>query len=168
MATNMGISPLFALRTDALRSEVLQNEVQRSKVHRSEIQRSDVVRSEAIASKGKGAERPGAVPPDFGALLSRLKVANEEVQVGNPTAGPRNSTGDLKQGVTWLEEVADSWERSERRIERLIEDLPVEGRGLIEAQVAVNELQLKTELLTRAADGVSSGIKRVQQMGGGS
>ncbi|HMO19084.1 MAG TPA: hypothetical protein PKA63_13580 [Oligoflexia bacterium] len=107
--------------------------------------------------------------------FSRTKGHFETVNVSNESRvsfkdkfkaleARRESLSDgLKQG---LEQLESSWKTSYGQSFKLLQNLPVEFKPLLEMQMNMSKVHFQTELVTKVGDSVQSTLKRLQQQGG--
>lgn len=92
--------------------------------------------------------------------LGRLGLSSTEVQRrAEMTANP----GGFKQ---YLAELSEHWQQGARTQLEALSNAPDSIRPLLETQRAVNQLDLQIQIISRVADAVSSGTRRMQQMSG--
>lgn len=81
---------------------------------------------------------------------------------------PAPGAEQLKEEVlSFLQQFSDHWQKAEQQSEKLIQELPSAVRPYFEAQLLINDLSLKCQLITRAGEAASTALRRVQQMGNG-
>ena len=67
---------------------------------------------------------------------------------------------------SYLADFSLQWVRSSQQRDHLVANSPALVRPLLEAQRTVTRMDLQIQLLSRFADAVGSGARRVQQLGG--
>ena len=87
--------------------------------------------------------------------IKALQAVNEQ-----RTEAPKSGGGDFLSGFSV------QWQRTMAQRDALVAEIPARVRPLIEAQMAVSRLELQTQVMTKAAEGISSTLRRMQQMGG--
>ena len=64
-----------------------------------------------------------------------------------------------------FQDFMESWDSSEKKVEQNVKKVGKDFQELFNLQLEVHKLSLKTHLVSRVGDAVSSTIRRVQQMG---
>lgn len=92
-----------------------------------------------------------------------MKITSQLSNISVNTIKPEPTSG-LRHN--WFKSALENFVSNERAVNLAIPKLPTEFKGLMELQRSCSALQLQVECASRLADSVSSGIKKIQQMGG--
>ena len=61
--------------------------------------------------------------------------------------------------------VFEAWDKVEQQQRTLLQKLPGEYKPLLELQLSVNSISLRTEIVSKAGESAVSSLRRLQQMG---
>lgn len=71
------------------------------------------------------------------------------------------------QGLKFLEDFVRDWSGADIRVQKEISKLPDQYKDVVKLQVLVNNLQMKSEIASKAGEAFASTVRRVQQLGSG-
>lgn len=64
-----------------------------------------------------------------------------------------------------IQKIESQWQNVQQKSVGFVNALPKSVQPLVQTQLMMNDLSLKSQMITKAGESVSSTIKRIQQMG---
>jgi hypothetical protein len=86
-----------------------------------------------------------------------------------PAVAPSKNFGDILKDklINSLENASKGWSALEGRVQSRLSKLDPINQNLIETQLLAQRISVQTEMMSKFAEGGSSTLKKVQQLGGG-
>ena len=105
-----------------------------------------------------------AAQKSFSAILAAAQAEPraDPKNRGRERAASEQSSALERQLIAFSE----AWQQAEQRRSTLFATVPTEMRPLLEAQLLVNRLALRLQLLSKAGESFGATLRRLQQMGG--
>lgn len=101
-------------------------------------------------------------------FLERMESIRQQDGVSVLGEVSKSQDSFTQDAVKFLEGFNSKWQSSEKQIQGLALQMPENIRPYFQLQFLVNDLNLKSQLISKIADTGSGMLKRLQQMGTGS
>ena len=94
--------------------------------------------------------------------IAGIKINSNNIKPGKTSSGFKDKLSIISGNIQNIE---NQWQSIQNKSVNMINALPKNVQPLVQTQLLVNDLSLKSQMITKVGESVSSTVKRLQQMG---